>query len=73
MTLTAGGTIAQTAGTITADMLTGSSNGGTSFNQSGNNIATLGAFSDSGGGALSLIDNSASLDIGGQYRSAPAP
>ncbi len=59
VTLGAGGSISQELGTITAATLTGSSAGNASFGQSTNNIATLGAFSTTTGGAngdFTLVD-----------------
>ena len=65
VTLTAGGAISQAGGTITADTLTGSSNGSASFGLTGNTIANLGAFTATGGG-LTVVDSaSTGLTVNG--------
>ena len=53
--LTTAGPVTQTAGTITAGVLEGSSNGALALTAAGNQIASLGAFTSSGG-AVTLAD-----------------
>ena len=62
VTLAATGTITQTAGTITADTLTGSAGGSVLLNRNGNAIGTLSAFTDSSGN-LNLTDSVTNLTV----------
>lgn len=55
VTLTSAGAIVQTAGTITAATLTGSSVGGTTLNDA-NQIATLNGFTNTSSGNFSFVD-----------------
>ena len=73
LTLTASGSISQTAGAITAGTLTGSSVGGASLDQ-GNAVATFGAFSDTGGGSSGVtFVNAQALSTTGTISSSTGP
>jgi hypothetical protein len=70
LTLTSAGTITAAAATITAGILTGSSVGGASFNDTSNAIATFGPFADTAGGNVTLADGrnltvTGAVDVGG--------
>ncbi len=55
VTLNSAGSISQTGGFIIAKTLTGSSDGGADFGRS-NEISKFGPFTDTGGGAITLLD-----------------
>jgi hypothetical protein len=56
LTLASAGAIAGNGATITAGTLTGSSTGGASFNNGANAIGTLGPFSDTANGGVTVAD-----------------
>ena len=64
LTLTSTGHIVGDTATITAGTLTGSSSGGASFNNTSNAIGTLGPFSDTSNGNLTVANGQA-LDVTG--------